>query len=220
MCGRRPRPPACRYRATSWSAGFPSSLRSHLPRRPGDRPDLRSLAQQPGRELAPAVPTTGSGNGQFQGRKDPAEICFRPCLDPQPLQPRTPSQPPRNFQTGPGHRLGRVASTCSLRPFDCRFYKSCPVNLTMSSRTCARLNLAVWAATTSVLSPAPDLIPALTGWCRRWGLEPTLPSRSMIPDHARLPISPRRHHRRGDKELNTWFIVPPRPSRHRPNVRS
>ena len=46
------------------------------------RPDLRSLAQQPGRELAPAVPTTGSGNGQFQERKDPAEICFRSCLNP------------------------------------------------------------------------------------------------------------------------------------------
>ena len=49
------------------------------------RPALRSLAQQPGRELAPAVPTTGRGNGQVQGRKDPAEICFCPCLDPQPL---------------------------------------------------------------------------------------------------------------------------------------
>ena len=66
------------------------------------RPDLRSLAQQPGRELAPAVPTTGSGNGQFQGCKDPAEICFRPCLDPQPLQPRTPSQPPQKFSNRPG----------------------------------------------------------------------------------------------------------------------
>ena len=97
-------------------------------------PDLRSLAQQPGREFAPAVPTTGSGNGQFQGRKDPAEICFRPCLDPQPLQPRTPSQPPRHLQAEPLGRPGRMASTCSLRPFDCRFYKSCPVNLTMPKR--------------------------------------------------------------------------------------
>ena len=43
---------------------------------------VRSLAQQPGRELAPAVPTTGSGNGQFQERKDPAEIFFRSCLNP------------------------------------------------------------------------------------------------------------------------------------------
>ena len=50
---------------------------------------LRSLAQQPGRELAPAVQTTGSGNGQVQRRKDPAEIRRRPCFDPQPLQPRT-----------------------------------------------------------------------------------------------------------------------------------
>ena len=95
------------------------------------RPDLRSLAQQPGREFAPAVPTTGSGNGQFQGRKDPADIRRRPCLNPQPLQPRTPSQPPRNFQTGPGRCLGRVASIGSLRPLDCRSCKSEPVRLTM-----------------------------------------------------------------------------------------
>ena len=98
------------------------------------RPDLRSLAQQPGREPAPAVQTTGCANGQFQGRKDPAEICFRPCLDPQQLQPRTPSQPPCNFQTGPDRRLARVASIGSLRPLDCRFYRSCPVGLTMPLR--------------------------------------------------------------------------------------
>ncbi len=89
------------------------------------------MTQQPGRELAPAVQTTGSGNGQVQGRKDPAEICFRPCLDPQPLQPRTPSQPPRHFQTSPSRRLGRVASIGSLRPFDCRFFRSYPVSLTI-----------------------------------------------------------------------------------------
>ena len=49
------------------------------------RPGRRSLAQQPGRELAPAVPTTGSGNGAVQRPQDPAEIRRRPCLDPQPL---------------------------------------------------------------------------------------------------------------------------------------
>ena len=43
----------------------------------------------------------------------------------------TPSQPPRYFQTSPSRRLGRVASIGSLRPFDCRFYTSCPVSLTV-----------------------------------------------------------------------------------------
>ena len=61
----------------------------------------------PGRELAPAVPTTGRGN-RVQGRKDPTE-------------------------TSPGRRLGRMASIGSLRPFDCRFYKSSPV-ATMSPK--------------------------------------------------------------------------------------
>ena len=64
-------------------------------------------------------------------KQDPAEIRLRSRLDPQPFQPRPPSQPPRYFQTRPSRRLGRVASTRSLRAFDCRFYKSYPVSLTM-----------------------------------------------------------------------------------------
>ena len=44
----------------------------------------RALAQQSGRELAPAVQTTRTRNGQIQGRKDPAEIRCCPYLDPQP----------------------------------------------------------------------------------------------------------------------------------------
>ena len=68
---------------------------------------------------------------KFEGRKDPATIRLRPRLDPQPLQPRTPSRPPRHSQTRPSRRPGRVASTCSLRVLDCRFYSSAPVSLTM-----------------------------------------------------------------------------------------
>ncbi len=64
----------------------------------GDRqrgsPRDQTMAHQSCREPAPAVQRTGSGNGLIQGRKDLAEIHRRSCLDPQPLQPRTPSQPP------------------------------------------------------------------------------------------------------------------------------
>ena len=37
----------------------------------------------------------------------------------------------QHFQTRPSSRLGRVASTRSLRAFDCRSYSSYPVSLTM-----------------------------------------------------------------------------------------
>ena len=42
-------------------------------------------------------------------KQDPAEIRLHPRLDPQPFQPRPPSQPPRYFQTRPSRRRGRVA---------------------------------------------------------------------------------------------------------------
>ena len=71
---------------------------------------------------------------RFRDIKTLPGIRRHPRLDPQPLQPRTPSQPPRYFQTSPSRRLGRVASTRSLRPFDCRSYKACPVSLTMPAR--------------------------------------------------------------------------------------
>ena len=45
---------------------------------------------------------------------------FRPCLDPQPLQPRTPSLAPRHFPTDPNRRPGRVESICNLRGIYCR----------------------------------------------------------------------------------------------------
>ena len=59
----------------------------------------QALAQQPGRKLTSTLPATGTRNGQIQGGNNSAEIRLRPCFDPQPLQPPTPSQPPRYFQT-------------------------------------------------------------------------------------------------------------------------
>ena len=38
---------------------------------------------------------------QVQGHQDPAEIRHRPRLDPQPLQPGPPTQPPRHLQADP-----------------------------------------------------------------------------------------------------------------------
>ena len=55
-------------------------------------------------------------------------------LDLQPFQPPTPSQPPRYFQTSPSYRLGRMASTCTLRVLYYGFFCSGPVSLTMPSR--------------------------------------------------------------------------------------
>ena len=64
----------------------------------------------------------GMANGTVQRQQDPAKIRLRPCFDPQPLQPSTPSQPPRYFQTNPSRCSGRVVSTCSLKVLDCRFF--------------------------------------------------------------------------------------------------
>ena len=57
-------------------------------------------------------------DGQVQERQDPAEIYRRPRLDPQLFQPGPSSLQPRKLQTQSLRRLGRVASTCSLRALD------------------------------------------------------------------------------------------------------
>ena len=95
---------------------------------------LRSLAQQPGRKLTSALPATRTSNGEIQEFEIASEIRFDPRLDPQPLQPPTPSQSPRHFQTLSSRRPGRVASTHSLTTLSCRFCRSRPVSLTMPSR--------------------------------------------------------------------------------------
>jgi len=49
-----------------------------------------------------------------QGHQNPAEICRRARLDPQPLQPRPSPQRPPYLQTEPFCRSGRVVSACSV----------------------------------------------------------------------------------------------------------
>ena len=98
------------------------------------RPDLRSLAEQPGGKLTSALSKAGRGNGSVQRHQDPTEIRLHSRLDPQPLQPPTPSQPPRHFQTNPSHRPGRVASTCCLKVLYYGFFRSGLVSLTMPGR--------------------------------------------------------------------------------------
>ena len=58
---------------------------------------------------------TRAGDGEVQGREDPSEVRFRPCLASQPLQPRSPPQPPRHLQAKPRRCPGRVAPACGLR---------------------------------------------------------------------------------------------------------
>ena len=55
---------------------------------------------------------------KFRDMKDPTEICRRPRLNPQPLQPRPSPQPPRHLQTEPFCRPGRVASAGGLNASD------------------------------------------------------------------------------------------------------
>jgi transposase-like protein len=65
-----------------------------------------TLAQQPGRELTPAVPTKRGRDGQIQGHQDAAEVCLRSRLDPQPLSPEPSPQPPQHLQAEPLSRSG------------------------------------------------------------------------------------------------------------------
>jgi len=70
------------------------------------------------RKSPPAVPTTRTSDAEVQGRKDPTEICSRPRINPQPLQPQPSPQPPRHLQTEPFCRPGRVASAGGLNASD------------------------------------------------------------------------------------------------------
>jgi len=49
-------------------------------------------------------------NGEIQGHQNPAEVCLRPCLDPQPLQSGPPPQPPRYLQAVPLCRPGGIVT--------------------------------------------------------------------------------------------------------------
>ncbi len=52
---------------------------------------------------------------KFRDVEDPAKVLRRPRLNPQPLQPRSPPQPPRHLQAKPRRCSGRVAPACGLR---------------------------------------------------------------------------------------------------------
>ena len=103
-----------------------------------DASDLRSVAQQSSRKLTPTVPPTSRSDGQVHRHQDSPEVCCRPRLHPQSLQPGTSSLQSRNLQTQSLRRFGRVASTCSLRDLDCWFYCSEQVSLTMPAQHTAR----------------------------------------------------------------------------------
>ena len=74
-------------------------IAGHLPALPPPAPERRGGVP---REPEPVQPQTSTP----------------PTSNPGAARRRTPSQPPRYFQTSPDRRLGRVASISSLRPFD------------------------------------------------------------------------------------------------------
>ena len=74
------------------------------------------------------------GSGTSRGDPDPAKVYRCPCLDPQPLQPPTPSHPPRHFQTTPSRRFVPVEPTASLTVLKKRFRRIKSVSLTVPSR--------------------------------------------------------------------------------------
>ena len=76
------------------------------------RPDLRSLAQQPGGKFTPAVQTTGRGNGEIPGRQDRV-AAVHASIDNHFNHNRHLSRRDTSFNT-PLRRVGRVASTGSL----------------------------------------------------------------------------------------------------------
>ena len=76
---------------------------------------------------------------RFRDIKTSTEIRLHSRLDLQPFQPPTPSQPPRYFQTSPSYRLGRMASTCTLRVLYYGFFCSGLVSLTMPTIVLGRI---------------------------------------------------------------------------------
>ena len=58
-----------------------------------ERQDCGRLLNNRAENSHQPFPPTRGRDGQVQGHQDPAEIRFRPRLDPQPLQPGPPTQP-------------------------------------------------------------------------------------------------------------------------------
>ena len=77
----------------------------------GDGP----LAQQSGRELAPAVPTTRASDAAISTDEVATEVRLSPCQRPQPLQPQNATSSTDNLQNPPLGRPGRVAEPHGLK---------------------------------------------------------------------------------------------------------
>ena len=71
-----------------------ASLGAAGPRR---RPRDGTMVQQPGRELAAAVPTTRAGDVTAPTHANVTKVRLGPCLGPQPLSSGAPSPEPRHL---------------------------------------------------------------------------------------------------------------------------
>ena len=75
-----------------------------------------ALAEQSSRKFTSALSATRASNGEIQKPSHPTKVRRRSRFSSQPLQQRSSPGTPREFQDLPIGRIGRVASTCSLRP--------------------------------------------------------------------------------------------------------
>jgi hypothetical protein len=69
----------------------------------------RSMAEQQGGKLAPAVPRTRTRHAPHQTSAEPSEVRRCACLHVQSLQSGTTPLQPEQFQTEPSYRSRRVA---------------------------------------------------------------------------------------------------------------
>jgi len=75
-----------------------------------DKREVGRLAEQPGGEFAPAIPTTETGDAPLPADAKSAEIRRVAWLDPQPFQPGPDLHQPSEFQGTTHRRSRRVAS--------------------------------------------------------------------------------------------------------------
>ncbi len=89
---------------------------SHERNRQRSLPRNQPWAQQSGRKLTLAVQATRTGDGEIPKPSHVTEIRRSSCFSSQPLQPRTPSLQPQEFQVQLLRRPRRVAQAfCVLR---------------------------------------------------------------------------------------------------------
>ena len=74
-----------------------------------------ALAKQPGRNPAPAIPTTRAGDVAVPTHAKIAEVRLSACLGPQPLSDGAPPPEPQHLQADPRRRSHRVVRpSCGL----------------------------------------------------------------------------------------------------------